>query len=430
MSKVAKPTCEDCYFHRAGLCALSWKLRAPRSVSTTAARSSRRASRASCRGRWRRSPADPPPRLRLAMESRADDTAVPRNRPPETRSRRRGPAARVAAPPLPADHHDRRCVLAYGIAVVLENNKHVSLHFVFATARGLADLADPAQRRARNAARRAALAAIPPPAPPARLASPGVAHPRSISAGETKLNASRADDGGPPKSRAGNERDARLTGAREQLGGVGGVGQVEPEEVAALGPVPASVAGELALERLQHRVAPILEQPAHALEVRLEEPASKELEDRRLGQQRRRDVRGRGELLERRAERRRHDRSSRPGAPARSSSRTTSEYMTFSPPSSSNRLGSGSPSNRTRPYGSSSSTASARSRGELGQAPSPLRARASSRSGSGRSGSCRRRTAPAGCELPLELVHVEPVLVHAALRRTRRRPRRGSSGRS
>jgi uncharacterized integral membrane protein len=26
-------------------------------------------------------------------------------------------------------------VLAYGVAVVLENNKHVSLHFVFATAR-------------------------------------------------------------------------------------------------------------------------------------------------------------------------------------------------------------------------------------------------------------------------------------------------------
>ena len=43
---------------------------------------------------------------------------------------------------------------------------------------------------------------------------------------------------------------------------------------------------QLAVERGEHRVAPRAEQPAHALEVRLEEAAADELVHGRLAEQR------------------------------------------------------------------------------------------------------------------------------------------------
>src|SRR6185437_4714289 len=82
----------------------------------------------------------------------------------------------------------------------------------------------------------------------------------------------------------------------------------QPEEVAALRPVPASVARKLALERLEHRVSPRAQQSADALQARLQQTAPQELVHGRLREQRRGDV-GRGHaLLELARERLRDDR--------------------------------------------------------------------------------------------------------------------------
>src|SRR5204862_3178153 len=100
-----------------------------------------------------------------------------------------------------------------------------------------------------------------------------------------------------------NEGDARLDRAAEQLRGVELFREVEPEEVAALGAVPTSLPDELAVERLEHRVAPLTQQPGHALQARLEQPAPKELVHGRLCEQRRRDVRRGDEPFQLRRER-------------------------------------------------------------------------------------------------------------------------------
>jgi hypothetical protein len=92
---------------------------------------------------------------------------------------------------------------------------------------------------------------------------------------------------------------------REQIAGL--VGEVEPDEVAAVGPAPARALGHEALERVEHRVAPRLEQSAHALEVRLEVSAPHELVHRRLRHERRRDVGRDGERLHLCGERRGQD---------------------------------------------------------------------------------------------------------------------------
>src|SRR6266480_3907024 len=70
--------------------------------------------------------------------------------------------------------------------------------------------------------------------------------------------------------------------------------QLEPQEVAALGARPAGRAAELALERLEHRIAPLTQQPPDALEVRLQQASAEKLEHRGLGYKRRCDV-GRGD---------------------------------------------------------------------------------------------------------------------------------------
>src|SRR5581483_5557696 len=83
--------------------------------------------------------------------------------------------------------------------------------------------------------------------------------------------------------------------------------EIHPDEVAALGPRPCRAFGRLPVERLEHRVTAYAQQPVHALDIRLEVAAAEELEHRRLGHERRRDVRRHGERLDLRGERRRHD---------------------------------------------------------------------------------------------------------------------------
>ena len=84
-----------------------------------------------------------------------------------------------------------------------------------------------------------------------------------------------------------------FAGPFEQLGGLELLRKLQPHEVAALGLAPARAAAEPLLERFEHRVAPLPQQPTDPLETWLKQPAPKELVDGRLGDQRRRDV-GRG----------------------------------------------------------------------------------------------------------------------------------------
>ena len=196
-------------------------------------------------------------------------------------------------------------VIAYVVGFVLENDKNVKVRFVFGSSRvsliwlillslalGLsAGCCYPSSTATGTADTRRA-----------RRVTPS-----SISAGETKLNASRSEFDRPAEVGAGHERHAGLRRRTEQLGRIGALGEVEPEEVAALRAVPARAAGELAVERLEHRVTPFAQEPGHALEVRLEQAAPEEIVDRRLRQQGRRDVRRGDQRLELRGQRGRHD---------------------------------------------------------------------------------------------------------------------------
>src|SRR5207302_8483491 len=95
-----------------------------------------------------------------------------------------------------------------------------------------------------------------------------------------------------------DERHARLQRAREQLGGVELPGQLQPDEVAALGPAPAGAPAEAVLERLEHRIPSLAQQAADTLQVRLEQAAAQEFVQRRLRDEPRGDVRRRGATLE------------------------------------------------------------------------------------------------------------------------------------
>ena len=118
MSKRAKATCSDCYFRRAGLCALPGETTCPTFRLHTAGRMARRSSRASCRAR---SPRTQPRRLCACVSGAA---------PPSTPASSRRTGSRSSTRRLIA----LLLLVAYAIAFVLENRKSVHLHFVFATA--------------------------------------------------------------------------------------------------------------------------------------------------------------------------------------------------------------------------------------------------------------------------------------------------------
>src|SRR5207302_1594200 len=97
-----------------------------------------------------------------------------------------------------------------------------------------------------------------------------------------------------------DERDPGGRGPLEQVGCIDVVGEVEPDEVPAAGPAPtlATVCCKVPFERREHGVATGAQEPSDALQVRLEAAAAEELEDRRLGEEGRRDVRRDGHGLE------------------------------------------------------------------------------------------------------------------------------------
>ena len=78
-----------------------------------------------------------------------------------------------------------------------------------------------------------------------------------------------------------DEGDLLFARAREERLRLDARGQVEPEEIAALGVVPARVLGHVAGERRDHRVAPHTKAFAHGLEVGPEAAAGQEFEQRR-----------------------------------------------------------------------------------------------------------------------------------------------------
>ena len=191
--------------------------------------------------------------------------------------------------------------------------------------------------------------------------------------------------------------------------------QLEPDEVAALRVRPARVR-QPALERLHHRVAPRTEQPVHTHEVRLEVPARDELEDRRLAEQRGRDVGRVRVLLELLRERLGQDVPADAHARARSSSRRTRctrcSRRRGRRSTAASRLRTGSV--RTDRPRARRARARRRSRRRAGGG----RSRASGRSGSGTSESCRG-TPAAG-----------PPRARPRARRGRGRPRPSRAGRS
>src|SRR5918992_5264724 len=75
--------------------------------------------------------------------------------------------------------------------------------------------------------------------------------------------------------------------------------ELEPEEVASFRAAPEGSSPEPPLEGLEHRVAPRTQARPQEFEVRLEAAARDELGNRRLSEERRRDVGGHGALLER-----------------------------------------------------------------------------------------------------------------------------------
>src|SRR5207244_2083958 len=90
-----------------------------------------------------------------------------------------------------------------------------------------------------------------------------------------------------------DKRHAGLSGSDEELGGVEVIRQLEPDEVPALRSGPAGTPAQAQLERLEHRVPAPAEQVTHTFDVALEQPAPQKLVQRRLRDERRRDV-GRG----------------------------------------------------------------------------------------------------------------------------------------
>ena len=161
----------------------------------------------------------------------------------------------------------------------------------------------------------------------------------------------------PPSSRKSvpfTKSHAALLGALEQRVAVGALGQVDPEEVAALGHHEAGV-GQVAGEGVAGGVAALAERGLDRRDRAVDGTRVAELGDDRLGHHVRRDV-GLGGLLADCRDRVRWARpGSRPGCRGRPSSRTrTRRRRRPSSPPSSSIVGCCSPSKRSSTYGSSS----------------------------------------------------------------------------
>ena len=122
--------------------------------------------------------------------------------------------------------------------------------------------------------------------------------------------------------RALHEHHAALGRAGGQRGDVGALGQVDPEEVAALGRDVAGL-GQLPVERGAGGVAALAQRRLDGLDRAVDRARVAELGDDRLGDHVRRDVRLGGALADRRDQLLAARRGSRPGCPGRPSSRTT-----------------------------------------------------------------------------------------------------------
>ena len=246
MSKRHTPTCADCYFRRAGLCALPGETICPTFRVQSVGRSDASAAAASrpaahCRSRRR-----VVPRIRACAMRRpridtdeVSDRWQPRlylrliaPRPARRLRDRLHPREPEAGErPLRARHGER-----------------------------VARLADPARARRRAARRDPARAARASPAPPLAPGSRALTRLRRSRPGETKLKARRSARSPP---RPPGKKSVPLTkvtpaasasASSSPLGGPDG--KLDPDEVAAVGPRPGRVLGKLALERLEHRVAP------------------------------------------------------------------------------------------------------------------------------------------------------------------------------
>ena len=146
-----------------------------------------------------------------AEREHARRTAARRSGPP---SQREGFEPPVAAARSTCEIVFLGLLIAYAIAFVLENDKHVHVHFVLGTARTSLIWLILLSVALGLAARRAALASYTGAAAGATSARGSRRTPSSISAGETKLKASRIDDRRTAEVGAGNERHARLARAR------------------------------------------------------------------------------------------------------------------------------------------------------------------------------------------------------------------------
>src|SRR3954469_8459451 len=108
----------------------SWQSLARPSGSRAVARSCHRGSRGWCRARSPRSAIAPPPRLRGVHEEPEQPVAPEDERPGEPEEG----FGRQWQPRLYVRLILIGLLIAYGIAFVLENNKHVHVHFVLGTA--------------------------------------------------------------------------------------------------------------------------------------------------------------------------------------------------------------------------------------------------------------------------------------------------------
>ena len=210
MSKRTKATCSDCYFRRAGLCALPGETACPTfrlEPRGTLAPPRAAAARAAAARRPRRGVSSP--RVRF------------RKKPPPSIGTRTS-SRRTWQPKLYCASIVLILLAAYAIAFVLENRKSVPAPLRLRDRERLARLADPARPRGGLRRRDPAVAARASTPAPARRAVARASRetPSAISSAETKLKASRSERVPLPSGEevgALHERDACRFRAREQV---------------------------------------------------------------------------------------------------------------------------------------------------------------------------------------------------------------------